>query len=148
MRVSLWHSAISLVSGNTCITLHFFIELRLLTWHNPEITQWSPGPFPHKTVCMGLDVMQSYPILGLISCAGVTGRWGLLSHARSAEALQRHLLFVQLSFVQLAVFRSKIVNVMCCRCTNVCMHEHVQKRWRYRKYYYVANKFFWLLSQH
>ena len=50
------------------------------------------------------------PVPGLISCAGGTGRWGLLSHAqnavwwlalakRSVEALQRHGLFMQLSFV-------------------------------------------------
>ena len=93
------------------------------------------------------------PIPGLISCAGVTGRWGLLSHAqnvvkwlalskRSAEALRAAVL-------RAAVFHSKIVIVMCCRCTNVCVLAHIQKCWRYRKYYpCVANKSFWLLSQH
>ena len=51
------------------------------------------------------------PIPGLISCAGVTGRWGLLSCAQNAarwlvlfkrlvKALRRHLLFMQLFFVQ------------------------------------------------
>ena len=50
------------------------------------------------------------PISDLISCAGVTRRWGLLSHAQNAvrwlalsrklvEVLQRHRLFMQLSCI-------------------------------------------------
>ena len=62
------------------------------------------------------------PISGLISCSGVTRRWGLLSHAqnavrwlvlskRSVEALQRHHLFVHLSFVQLSFMQLSFVQL-------------------------------------
>ena len=60
------------------------------------------------------------PIPGLISCAGVTGRWGLLSHAQKCNQMAglikslvetpwKHHLFMQLFIVQLSfVWRSCI----------------------------------------
>ena len=69
--------------------------------------------------------MQSHPLFrplpGLISGAGVTGRWGLLSHAQNAvrglalferlvETPQKHHVFVQLFFVQLSYVAIVIVN--------------------------------------
>ena len=85
-----------------------------------------------------LDVMQSHPlrrmlwpIPSLISCTGVTGRWGLLSHAQNAvrwpalskrlvEALQSYHLLVQLSFVRLKVLVIVIVTCFTNACTHTC----------------------------
>ena len=79
---------------------------------------------PHLPPKISLDVMQSHPLFqdafqpipGLISCAGATGRWRLLSYAqnvvrwlhlsiRSVEAPQKYHLFVQLSSVQQSFIR-------------------------------------------
>ena len=66
-----------------------------------------------EIACYAGHILVNIP--GLISCTGVTGRWGLLSHAQNAdrwlalskrlvEALQRHRLFVQLSFIQPSLY--------------------------------------------
>jgi len=63
----------------------------------------------YKVIHCAQDTFWSMPGLQASSdCDGVTGRWGLLSHAvrwlmlsrRLVEAAQNHYLFVQLSFFE------------------------------------------------
>ena len=86
------------------------------------------------------NTFQSIP--GLISCAGVTGRWGLLAHAQNAvrpysngcRDSSKARLFVQLSFV----LRSYIVTII------INCHLHVLLMWEcglYDEDWLTRNKF-------
>ena len=64
---------------------HFVVHTKQILTYTRTINK------PHLPYKTGLDVMQSptaqdafRPTPGLISCTGVTGRWGLLSHAQNA----------------------------------------------------------------
>ena len=74
-------------------------------WKNTNNRQTtSPKKIRPRCYAKSPTVQDTFqPILGLISCAGMTGRWGLLPHAqntclvsfkRSVEAFWRHLLYV------------------------------------------------------
>ena len=82
--------------------------------HEPHLPEQKDRPRCYVKSPTVQNTFQSIP--GLISCAGVTGRWGLLAHAQNAvrpysngcRDSSKARLFVQLSFVR----RSYIVTVI------------------------------------